>query len=157
MARNSSRLPPLGTNVGGTTEYGGFVPILNASGKINSTMLPPATRSFTQTKSCTIEFPVGGEVIPLVYTTIPLTITRIIAQAKGMMGDSVTFNVHFGGDTDMDGTKVLSVDTSDIATDGIKNISALANFEVPENTFLYVKLASVTGTPVQFHVTVVYV
>ena len=105
-------------------------------------------------RSVTIADPVATDDATLFFTPVAITITDVRSHITGTT--NVVFNV--GHAATRTGTQ-LDVFTSDItltSTAGQSNNSGFSDATIPANSWVWLEVVSVSGTPTWFHGTIIY-
>jgi hypothetical protein len=108
----------------------------------------------TLSRSVTIVDPVATDDATLFFTPVAITITDVRSHITGTT--NVVFNI--GHAATRTGTQ-LDVFTSDItltSTAGQSNASGFSDATIPANSWVWLEVVSVSGTPTFFHSTVIY-
>jgi hypothetical protein len=105
-------------------------------------------------RSVTIADPIATDDATLFFTPVVITITDLRSHITGTT--NVVFNI--GHASTRTGTQ-LDVFTSDItltSTAGQSNSSGFNDATIPANSWVWVDVVSVSGTPTMFHSTIIY-
>jgi hypothetical protein len=105
-------------------------------------------------RSATIIDPVATDDMTLFFTPVAITVTDVRSHITG--STNVVFNISHAATRT--GTP-LDVFTSDItltSTTGQSNNSGFNDATIPANSWVWVDIVSVSGTPSRFHATVIY-
>jgi hypothetical protein len=117
---------------------------VDASGTINATL----------SKSVSIPDPTASDDATIFFTPVAITVTDVRSHITGTT--NVVFNI--GHASTRTGTQ-LDVFTSDItltSTSGQSNSTGFNDATIPANSWVWLDVVSVSGTPTQFHATVIY-
>lgn len=108
----------------------------------------------TLTKAISIPDPVAADDATIFFTPVAITITAVHSHITG--STNVVFNI--GHASTRTGTQ-LDVFTSDItltSTAGQTNNSGFNDATIPANSWVWLDIVSVSGTPTLFHATIQY-
>lgn len=117
---------------------------VDAAGTINATL----------SKSVTIPDPVAADDATMFFTPVAITVTDVRSHITG--ATNVVFNINHASTRTGTGLDVFSSDITLTSTAGQSNNSGFDDETIPANSWVWVDIVSVSGTPTQFHATVIF-
>ena len=109
------------------------------------------------TYSMTVETPTGAELIPIVYTFVPITVTEIQAVVYGIGSPSVTINPTHGTSIAAATNNILSSPTAITNTTTGQNLTSFSDPTIPADSWIVFKTTAVGVVPLSVTLTIRYI
>ena len=104
--------------------------------------------------SATIVDPVATDDMTLFFTPVAITVTDVRSHITGTT--NVVFNIQHASTRTGTGLDVFTSDITLTSTAGQSNSTGFNDATIPANSYVWVEVVSVSGTPSRFHATVIY-
>jgi len=108
----------------------------------------------TLSKSITIPDPAADDDATIFYTPVAITVTAIYSHIVGTT--NVVFNIQHASTRTGTGLDVFTSDITLTSTAGQTNNSGFNDETIPANSWVWLEVTSVSGTPDLFHTTIIY-
>jgi len=104
--------------------------------------------------SVTIVDPVAADDATLFFTPVAITVTAVNSHITGTT--NVVFNINHASTRNGTGLDVFTADITLTTVSGQTNSSGFNDATIPANSWVWLDVVSVSGTPTMFHTTVTY-
>ena len=104
--------------------------------------------------SATVVDPVATDDMTLFFTPVAITVTDVRSHITGTT--NVVFNIQHASTRTGTGLDVFTSDITLTSTAGQSNSTGFNDATIPANSYVWVEVVSVSGTPTRFHATVIY-
>lgn len=108
----------------------------------------------TLRESVTIVDPTDADDVTLFFTPVAITITDVRSHITGTT--NVVFNIQHASTRTGTGLNVFTSDITLTSTSGQSNNTGFNDATIPANSWVWVNIASVSGTPSMFHASLMY-
>lgn len=102
----------------------------------------------------TIKSPEVGDDVPLFFTPVAITITNSNSYIRG--ATSVTYNIKHALTANDDGSNVFSSDIVENSITGSSHTTGFIDATIPANSYVWLDVTGVSGTPSWFSLTLIY-
>ena len=122
--------------------------------RMNSGATAPEWHTPALSRSITIKDPGAADDATMFFTPVAITVTDVRSHITGTT--NVVFNINHASTRTGTGLDVFTSDITLTSTAGQSNASGFNDETIPANSWVWVDIVSVSGTPSMFHATVIY-
>jgi len=106
------------------------------------------------TKSLTIDQPTGTDDISAFFTDAAITVSKMVAVLNGSATPSLDWTVRHSTDRSAAGNEVVTGGTTTTSTTTGSVVTVFNDATIPQNSFVWVETANLSGTVDQITITV---
>lgn len=126
----------------------------NSTGKISLEAATGGGSAPTLSKSISIPDPTADDDATIFFTPVAITITAVHSHIVG--ATNVVFNINHASTRTGTGLDVFTSNITLTSTAGQTNNSGFNDATIPANSWVWLDVVSVLGTPTLFHTTIIY-